>query len=542
MSPSASPSRRFWLVPLIAVTCLAAGCTPGSGPGNGPPNVATVTTFSDSGDGTCDSTCSLRDAIALANTDATIDTVSLPTGTFVVGGPVPLAAVHGRSRAVPSVRAAGGPSGEAFAVTAALTIEGTGVGSTVVDFSGDDYSVGWLASADLTLRNLTARNLGSGTTPQERDLIRADHAAPGGSVTLDHTGIDHIQPAMAAIRGLAGASVVDVVGGSAAISVTVSFSAISDIGVGGLGNLFRTGADGPLTISDSSLARVPALVVGYLGSNNTTGTRSLTLSRDVFSDTAWAESACLPGVAVWAQHDAVVNIADSYLGAGPAGPCGGLPPLPNPEAFGGAVDLYRLTDLVGSPPVLSVSRSTLDGQVSGNALAVWVDGSLGGGPSFAVADSTLVGGIGAAVMMRGNILRGSKRSLKWSTLLTAPDQQAAGIRAYTADIPLSIASSVIDGTDAPTCVGPVNLGSGGDNTAADDFCPLTGPGDQVTGPNLEPLGDHGGLGPTAPPRSNSPVVDTAGCSTSSGRDQRFVSRPQGPACDRGAVEYAEGFR
>ena len=540
MSPSTRPSRRHWMVPLIALTCVVAGCTPGSGPGGGPTNVATVTTFSDSGDGTCDSTCSLRDAIALANTDATIDTVTVPAGTFVVGAPAARAAVHGRARAPRSARAAGGPSGEAFAVTSALTIEGAGAGSTVIDFSGEDYAVGWLASADLTLRSLTARNLGSGTAAQDRDLVRANPAAPGGSVTLDHVGIDHIQPAMAVTGVGPGASVVDVNPGSS-VAVAVTSSTISDVGTGALGNLFRTGTNGPLTITDSTLARVPALVVGGLTSPIGAATGSLKLSRVIASDTAIAAPGqCLPGSAVLALENAVVDIAESYLGTGSDGPCGGTQAVQG-SPFAGSVVLFRTANIGGSPPIVTVSRSTLDGQVSGNALVLLHFGPTTEGSNLEVTDSTLVGGASSAVLLLGSVLSGSKRNLKWSTIVTPPDQQAAGIRTGPLDhVPLAITSSVLAGTDAPTCVGPVTLGSGGNNTAVDDFCPLTGPGDTVTDPNLEQLGDHGGLGPTAAPRPNSPVVDTAGSCT--GRDQRNVARPQGAACDRGAVEYAEGVR
>jgi CSLREA domain-containing protein len=42
----------------------------------------TVTTTADNGDGACDATCTLRDAVASANKDATKDTILLPAGTL----------------------------------------------------------------------------------------------------------------------------------------------------------------------------------------------------------------------------------------------------------------------------------------------------------------------------------------------------------------------------------------------------------------------------------------------------------------------------
>jgi hypothetical protein len=66
-------------------------------------------------------------------------------------------------------------------------------------------------------------------------------------------------------------------------------------------------------------------------------------------------------------------------------------------------------------------------------------------------------------------------------------------------------------------------------------CGLTAPGDQPgTDPMLGPLADNGGPTLTAAPLPGSPLIDSAGAC--SGFDQRGVTRPQGVACDRGAVE------
>jgi hypothetical protein len=66
-------------------------------------------------------------------------------------------------------------------------------------------------------------------------------------------------------------------------------------------------------------------------------------------------------------------------------------------------------------------------------------------------------------------------------------------------------------------------------------CGLTAPGDQPdTDPMLGPLADNGGPTLTALPLAGSPLVDSAGACT--GADQRGIGRPQGAACDRGAVE------
>jgi hypothetical protein len=55
-------------------------------------------------------------------------------------------------------------------------------------------------------------------------------------------------------------------------------------------------------------------------------------------------------------------------------------------------------------------------------------------------------------------------------------------------------------------------------------------------PLLGPLGDHGGPTLTHLPQADSPVIDAGICLGGPPADQRGITRPQGPACDIGAVE------
>ena len=57
-------------------------------------------------------------------------------------------------------------------------------------------------------------------------------------------------------------------------------------------------------------------------------------------------------------------------------------------------------------------------------------------------------------------------------------------------------------------------------------------------PQLAALAGNGGLTQTPLPASGSSVVDAGGVSGCPATDQRGVARPQGPACDIGAVELA----
>ena len=84
--------------------------------------------------------------------------------------------------------------------------------------------------------------------------------------------------------------------------------------------------------------------------------------------------------------------------------------------------------------------------------------------------------------------------------------------------------------------------SAGFNLSGDDSCNrlLTGPGDRPNvDPLLGPLADNGGFTQTYLPQPGSPTIDNGQCLAEVPTDQRGVSRPQGIACDIGAVEVRE---
>ena len=77
------------------------------------------------------------------------------------------------------------------------------------------------------------------------------------------------------------------------------------------------------------------------------------------------------------------------------------------------------------------------------------------------------------------------------------------------------------------------------NWFGDASCALSGPGDKqdATAWALGPLAENGGFVPTRAPAPSSVLVNAipaAACPTA--LDARGFSRPQGPACDIGAVE------
>lgn len=122
-----------------------------------------------------------------------------------------------------------------------------------------------------------------------------------------------------------------------------------------------------------------------------------------------------------------------------------------------------------------------------------------------------------------------------------------------------IQSSVIAGNNGGDCADNYAFVGNGvhpaftDSLVQDGSCNIvagTG-GNLVADPLLGPLADNGGATQTLLPAAASPLIDAVACDAITGfdnaTDQRDVARPQGEACDIGAVErmrdiiFADGF-
>jgi hypothetical protein len=120
------------------------------------------------------------------------------------------------------------------------------------------------------------------------------------------------------------------------------------------------------------------------------------------------------------------------------------------------------------------------------------------------------------------------------------------------DTLLTISGSIVDGPadvcatqDTPPDSSYFTIASGGWNVVSDESCVLDGPGDQQgVDPLLGPLVDLAGPTQVRAPGQGSPAVEaipggTPGLCDGSVRDQRLITRPQGPECEAGAVEYPD---
>jgi CSLREA domain-containing protein len=106
-----------------------------------------------------------------------------------------------------------------------------------------------------------------------------------------------------------------------------------------------------------------------------------------------------------------------------------------------------------------------------------------------------------------------------------------------------VGATILANSEGPACTSPV--GTTAPSLASDATCGLGAGHLESVDPLLGPLADNGGPTWTRLPAVGSPAVDAiplgtpTWCATSGPRystDQRGVARPQGPACDIGAVE------
>lgn len=282
---------------------------------------------------------------------------------------------------------------------------------------------------------------------------------------------------------------------------------------------------GTLTLRNSVVERNRA---GRLGGGIIISTTREPVHTDVtISDTRISENATGPndndlGGGIYITGGARLALARSTVSANTAG---------------GGAGLFSYYPQTG----LSIEQSTFAGNTTtGDGGALWVSSGLqsltnvtlsgntaGRGGGIFVGTGTSIDVGEAAVTARHLTLAGNRAaqgaslfidtgSLRLQNTILAYRQGAAGHCAFSNN--------------------PLSYQTDGYNLADDDSCALDNTGDiQNTDPALAPLADNGGASPTHLPLATSPAIDAGGGSCSA-VDQRDLPRPQGRACDIGAVE------
>ncbi|XAH23164.1 choice-of-anchor U domain-containing protein [Xylophilus sp. GW821-FHT01B05] len=191
----------------------------------------------------------------------------------------------------------------------------------------------------------------------------------------------------------------------------------------------------------------------------------------------------------------------------------------NSATYGGAI--YNDGYSGSSSPAITNATFSGNSAVTGGAILSY-GGS--GSSSPAITNTTFSGNsaaTGGAIYTAGfdSTSRPSvTRSVFWGNTAGSDGAQAStdGNAQITFNNSLIQGGCASGGTGGGTCSGPL--------LTAD--------------PLLGPLQNNGGPTPTMLPAANSPVIDAGGACT--GSDQRGVARPQGGACDLGAVERRQG--
>jgi hypothetical protein len=171
---------------------------------------------------------------------------------------------------------------------------------------------------------------------------------------------------------------------------------------------------------------------------------------------------------------------------------------------------------------ITVTRSTISGNVSGNTSTAWhgggifhIDGEL------SVTNSTFAQNV-------------------------APAGTASGILVATFGAPAraTITNSVLQGEGgAFACAveggAAATLTSGGSNVISDGSCNPIASDQSATDALLGPLADNGGPTLTHALLVGSPAIEAADDGGCPATDQRGVTRPQGTSCDVGAFELEQ---
>ena len=184
---------------------------------------------------------------------------------------------------------------------------------------------------------------------------------------------------------------------------------------------------------------------------------------------------------------------------------------------------------------LSIADSTVSGntEVVTGRKASPRGGNLDSGGTVTIVNSTIFGNSQIATsgaLTGGSAITNLGTELSLLNVTVAGNSGAPAIANFAT---LATRTSIFSNAPGGNCDGA--LTSQGANIESTDQCGLHAAGDQVgTDPLLGPLADNGGQTDTLALLPASPAIDRG--TDCPPVDQRGVARPQGPACDIGAVE------
>jgi CSLREA domain-containing protein len=489
-------STLWLLLFLVSLLLLFSACTP-------TPNCDvyyTVTKEEDTDDGVCsNSDCSLREAVLNANACPGPHTITLPAGGYT------------------------------------LTIPGI------------DEDLGETGDLDIT-KDLTI--IGTGAPSINGGIERSFHIHSGATVTFDHIWLTDGS-------AIFGGGLINE-GVTTLSSFTCNYNNV-EIPPGGMGDamggcIFNTGE---LTILGGEFL---ANTAGYGGAIYNYENATLTLENSDFT----GNEADHLGGAIWngLNADLMINggefrLNESGLHGGAIWNHGDLEGIDlyfeDNQAAGNGGGVFAWTD---SFTIFTNSWFTLNTADLGGGLyndngmvhfyesgltANTATGGAGGGvynlgpappaglllKNVTVSNNTAPGGLGGA-----GIYNNSNFDLRF---ITVAGNNPEGIR-IDGGAEIKIRSSALANNPGGNCAGipPDSLDY---NIENDGSCAFSEPHDlPATDPLLEPLAALGGMAPSHALGVGSPAIDTGVPDLCIAYDQNGTTRPQGPWCDRGAVE------
>jgi hypothetical protein len=425
------------------------------------------------------------------------------------------------------------------------------------------------------------------TTPQElRDAIVAANATPGGdTITISPDSATHPGPwdlcagygdphgPYFEITDPAGITIQGPGAGQLTLLGEPGPSGCPAEDNGGAVHLFQVGAGGSLTVSGLTISGFDGAFAAGKGSTVTISDSAVT--GNTARARCGASSFCLAeGGAIFADRS-TVTVTRTVLSGNHASAGGAI------RAQGSTVTITDSTvsdnhaDDGGNGGGLRVQGGSLTvatSTVASNTSSVEGGGIYNDGGSLDIRGSTISGN---ATFWGGGVFDGGAATamIVNSTIADNSATYAGGLATGYGSTEVIMNTTIADNTAQggigcvggfPTCggggllsVGPntvtlsdsiiangsgddcVSLGGtvadGGSNLGSDGTCGFTAPSLSGVAPMLGVLADNGGPTQTLMPEVGSPAIDAGGmCSATT--DQRGISRPQGPACDVGAVE------
>lgn len=471
------------------------------------------------GDGVCltsEGECTLRAAIQEANALAGTDSIDLPTGgyTLTIAGAGEDAAASGD-----------------LDITDDLMITGAGTVSTIIDGGALDRVIEILSPAVVSISSLTIQNgdvLGLGGGISNRGTLtlidttvvgNTASSFGGGIVNYGDLAIDG-SDVILNVAGADSGGISNTFEGSVEIIDSRIGNNTAAVAAGGLGN------DGVMTAINTIVSGNSADVAGGIGNN---GTMTVTNST-IINNTGTSDSGGIGNSAT-----GTMEITGSTISGNTSETFGGI-------GNGGMMTItdsivrFNSATIVGGG-ISNGGPMTIESSTISNNSAEVAGGIVNGlQGTMTVTNSTISGNI---AVNSGGALNIGAMTLINSTVSNNSAEEGGGLNNAAT---LTMKNTIVANNNVGNCTGNGEFISEGDNLEDANTCGFTAASDLPNvDPQLGPLADNGGPTETHALLPGSPAIDAVidGCPPPD-TDQRGVSRPQGVACDIGALELEGG--